>query len=150
MSGANLPAGRELDAALSLALTGFPWCRGPVRELRLLEEIVCVVCGPRGKGWPDDRHVEPLHYSAYISDAWALVEAMEQRGWRLVRLSREAFDDNTREWFAHFERFEDEGKPWFQARQADAWGDTAPEALCRAALAALTLPTPAKETPHGR
>jgi hypothetical protein len=145
----TLGAGRALDAALSLALTGLPWCQGPVRHLTLLGDTVCAVCGPRGGGWPDDRHVTPPYYSAYISDAWTLVDQMEERGWRLVRLSREVLDERTgtREWFAHFERFEDEGKPWFEARSGDAWGDTAPEALCRAALAALTTPTTPRSTP---
>lgn len=62
--------------------------------------------------------------SSDIAVAWRVVDEMKRRGWSLS-LTFIAVED---EWIAHFFKGD---------VQTDETGDTAPEAICRAALAAL-------------
>jgi hypothetical protein len=126
-------AGQEIDTALARAL-GERVCGGVARAGR------CERCGAYvpTEGRAVTHGDPPPPYSSSWEAAGSLIGEMEAKGWRLVRLSREELGPNGyRESFAHFERFEDEGKPWFEARSGDAWADTPPHALALAALRAL-------------
>jgi len=89
-----------------------------------------------GKNWsPDDPPAGlyaghgPIGYSNHIAAAWKIVERMEQKGWRgSVSQTREG------KWRCSFTRYE--RTPRVES-SGGAWADTAPEAICRAALDAL-------------
>ena len=73
-------------------------------------------------------------YSDEIAAAWQVVEKMREQGWwAVVRFYDPDTDENpAHRWDAHFGRYEDVGSV-VRIRFAD----TAPEAICLAALAAV-------------
>lgn len=76
----------------------------------------------RWRPWP--------HYSTDIAAAWLVVEAMEARGSALELVDRIHLSGTGERWWCCFK-----GKMWGQPEKAD----TAPLAICRAALAALEV-----------
>jgi hypothetical protein len=110
-----------------------PW--GPAR---------CDRCGAEhdfGPEWPAGfpriLHLPPPPYSTSWEASGRLCEEMEAKGWRLKRLSREELGTPgkpCREFYAAFERFEDEG--WL-VDEHYGWAEAAPSALALAALRAL-------------
>jgi hypothetical protein len=80
--------------------------------------------------------LHPLPYSTSIADAWLVVEKMRRRGWYYYAIqdwtdSPSAKDlGTTRACFGCHPKGQ-------RAKVVEGYGDTAPEAICRAALAAV-------------
>lgn len=113
----KLPVGPELDAAIAVALFGAKWTDS----------------GKPGKSVPTLIFDGDIRVSTNIAAAWRVVEAMYVRGWRLW-LDQEGATANANEiaWRVCFERH-----PYTIGNTFESEGATAPEAICRAALAAL-------------
>lgn len=84
-------------------------------------------------GLPDEFNLlacplEPPSFSESIADAWLVVERMREKGWHLD-LGASGRRDTVN---AHFSR-------WTSSKllSGDAGSDSAPEAICRAALQAV-------------
>lgn len=112
----TLPAGPELDAILAERVLGWS-----------LDD--CRTTG-RPKGLHPFEHYAVMKSSADPYAAWLVVEAMEARGLTLLLDGRETYPDGSgkRLWHASF---------WRGTNMCGTGNDTAPLAICRAALAAL-------------
>jgi hypothetical protein len=123
MSATTMQVGRELDALVAERVMGKVFRRYPLGS----------VGAESMGGWEpffEDGTITfggPPRYSADMADAWAVVEAMRGRGWRIDLA--QASDDS---WGAEFYRLDSE-------RTATAQMDTAALAICRAALAAVEV-----------
>lgn len=124
----NLPAGPELDALVAHLVLGwinvhvnFPGNWATVRGIP--PEYVDKQPEGRTVNFPGNK------WSRVISSAWDVVEAMERRGYSTNLHSH--VDGSGRRWTAEF---------WEHVENTDmGHGDTAPLAICRAALAALEV-----------
>jgi hypothetical protein len=129
MRAEALVAGHELDALVAERVMGWKWC--DVR-LRGSTNTVRVLLPPRDGYWRQDgAHDErdfaraaPPFYSTEIRAAWEVVEALNERGFGVEVFRYGKAEGLEREWFVSIGDTE-----------ADA--DTAPLAICRAALKAL-------------
>jgi hypothetical protein len=87
--------------------------------------------------------VAPPCYSSEIAHAWKVVEKMRELGYSWVRVEAEdPPNDKVRPWIAGFHRPKSQDAYWRGA-------DTAPLAICRAALAALASKTPQSDPEGG-
>jgi hypothetical protein len=117
---AELEAGRELDALIAERVLGYPGAAiGGWDNPRTL---------PDGRILPN---LTPRPYSTEIRWAWVVVEKLRDLGFSLRWRAH-----NCR-WYAYF--------VWGADDAADADADTAPLAICRAALKARAL-TPESES----
>lgn len=130
MADATLQAGRELDALVAEKVMGLAPEQWP---------FVCEVDkhDTAGDVWCSDCQEEtdktarvPLHYSTDISAAWQVVERLHEKGYALT---------------LHNEPDEDAGYTWGASVGGDSadafvesWEDTAPMAICTAALRTVT------------
>ena len=115
----EMEAGRELDALVAEKVMG--WTRDDRGAW------VPPGCRPLRNGYYTER---PGCYSTDIAAAWRVVEAMRVAGW--YTKVEDGHDgppsENPRGWHCRVSRAYD----WFEG-----WADTAPLAICRAALAAV-------------
>jgi hypothetical protein len=101
-----LPAGREFDAVIAERAMGMR------------------PAGERMMGWSDDAQWEPLpKYSTEIAAAWLLLEKFNLNVWQNQKPEFDQF--NGGRWNANY---------WDQFPYALGKADTAPMAICRAAL----------------
>ena len=73
-------------------------------------------------------------YQGSIADAWLVVEKMREDGFVVWIDNSEIADGN---WEVHFQMFTDSGPTEALVVYGSAITDTAPEAICRAALVAM-------------
>jgi hypothetical protein len=124
--------GRELDAAIAERLFGWKWLEvessagGLVRIFRHPELFVYGAWGPKEE--PINYYDTLPHYSTDIAAAWLVVEKMQEKR-NCLSLTYGIFSgDFVFEWKAEFRMVPKDGI---------AWADTAPLAICRAALLAV-------------
>lgn len=117
-------AGRDLDALVAEMALG---CRGVVR----LPEFYSCSCPSRGHNNIGEWGSAVKDYSTDIAAAWAVVEKMP------LEMSLERWPEFRNTWRCSFERM----KEWVRA-------DTAPLAICLAALRACGIEAP--DTPAER
>lgn len=124
----EIPSG-ELDALIAEKVMG--WTLEDV-ELRLMHGLVL---GPKKNEYygsckvlmsPDRKIVTPPNYSANISDAWEVVEKLKSQG-LFIAISTRGMEYGC--WISN--HWIDDDLVW----PPDGVGDTAPEAICRAAWA---------------
>jgi len=117
----DMEAGRELDTRIAIKVMGWT---------RVERSTTGIAYPPRPSGFDPARHAyhSVPHYSTDIAAAWLVVERMKDNGCSL-QLHWEA--GRSRQWVADFVEESDEE---FTGEQL---GDTAPLAICRAALAAV-------------
>lgn len=119
----DLPAGRELDALIAEKVMGwapvhdglnFRWADGGDYEKR-------------------HRYVCDWSPSTDIAAAWQVVERMDSLGWYLT-IDRLSSGERVRFWRCEWMRYTEENE-----KCGDCWedADTAPLAICRAALEAV-------------
>lgn len=125
----NTPAGYELDALIAKGVMGINLsqeCEGDIYEEG--DHWTCTYCSKVGYWGESFKHtIEPKQYSTDIADAWEVVEKLLP----LFRFALAQIDSGTK-WFAQFENIEHFGE-W---KAFEAEEDTAPLAICRAALLA--------------
>lgn len=120
-----MDAGRELDALVAekiIKLSAKYWrptCF--VNDHELDANVWCYDCS----GMVDDQERVPEHYSTEIAAAWLVVEKLATQG---LRLSLDAFGGDP--WWVEFA-----DEQWERGAQATA--NTAPHAICLAALKAV-------------
>lgn len=117
----NLPAGPELDALVAERVLGWG-------NVHIAWSQVRGIPPQYADKQPPDRTINfpGMGWSLVISSAWDVVEAMERRGYSTNLHSH--VDGSGRRWTAEF---------WEHVENTDmGHGDTAPLAICRAALAA--------------
>lgn len=119
----TLPAGRDLDALVEVRVFG---ARPEIVAGHIQWEKDV---GDDGAGVPA--------YSRDIDAAWQVVAKLRADGWWFSLTQ-----DNTDIWDAKF--WKGEPKGWFPTAEAYGTADTAPLAICRAALAAMEGPTDAR------
>lgn len=118
---------KELDASVAEKVMGWVHngscpemlCRSDMDDWWTAPGDPKPTCGPC--------HNLPSHYSTEIETAWLVVEQMRRRGFHLELLSPNAWVEG-KEWGVGFCKDDVD---------AEAIGDTAPEAICRAALEAV-------------
>ena len=142
MNYAEMPAGREMDALVAEKVMGLAPCDawspvnfgsagGPAMWLDK-------PCGHDGKCYPtpsEHPFSGPLHYSTSIAAAWEVVERLRAdkvMGGASIAAVNAPDDATPGEWCVE----------WFDGDHTldCAIGDTAPLAICRAALAAVARP----------
>jgi hypothetical protein len=117
----NMPAGKEMDKLVA----------EKVMDEKGFKSVIDTITEYNGFGVvnrPVYGEIEFPCYSTSIVAAWDVVEKMqnqEQGNW-FFNLQRETFA-GTRDWYAEFGGFR-------------LWGNTAPLAICRAALLAINYP----------
>jgi hypothetical protein len=136
----NLPAGKELDAAIAEHVLGHIWLHNkrygvlrPSDEADLIVEDGHSNYGKHPEGhWigPDDK------YSTDLAAAWEVIEAVRKLGWYSQHTDL-TLDSGTDWWAWHFLNHAPPGN-----EQVSAYAATAPLAICRAALLVLLAPTP--------
>jgi hypothetical protein len=138
----SLPAGRELDALVAERVMGYTGIR-LLNDLYLFRDATAA----EKKECPSRRSESVPPYSESIAAAWAVVEKMATaRDYRLRLTAPGGFNDDEQggepiaegEWEAVFQRPHPAGHEWAgdldDSATAEAWGDTAPLAVSRAAL----------------
>lgn len=157
-----MPAGRELDVLVARAI-GWTMVVGSyaitsVRVGKQVRPAVRVTEDPNKLEWTGVAPegvvtVELPYFSDDLGAAWEAVEEVQRRnpGWRFSLLGgdvsygykggdyRRGVDETREEafgWHAEFHGHIDPRENHGQ-RHADEWGETAPLAICRAALAAM-------------
>lgn len=150
----DIPAGPELDAAIAVALFGWRWvwqetppssefAPGPMLcPPNIGAKIATIPTPPREQwalywDWNLARSTDPMNFSSNITAAWRVVEAMAERiyrarvyGWTFeITLNTTWMVDKSSDWRAEFT----------SQASLGAVGEcaAAPEAICRAAMAAL-------------
>jgi len=123
----DLAAGQEMNALVTEKV--FRTCSHPDDRVRIIGRPGdrwkhCDKCGQEVNGIPSD-------YSSDISAAWLVLEHMGSLGWKVQVQSN-----------SQLEGYEVD-EPWvcvFASRDGASWAaaDTAPLAICRAALAAVS------------
>ena len=121
----DLAAGRELDALVAEKVMG---CAVERRERPVFGAFCRCV---NELHWQSDLSAGIPKFSAFISAAWEVVEHMDSLGWKVQVRSD-----------SQLEGYEADG-PWvcvFNSRDGVPWAaaDTAPLAICRAALKAIS------------
>lgn len=139
--------GRELDALVAEKVMGLDL------EAEAKHRFEAAVRKYQGKGyhgneqWPDDCRPEKREYfrgaerlySADMAAAWEVVEKLKADGWDIHIDSVGFNNDIEGEWRTFFSLDNDEDT---QVAHVFEDGDTAPHAICRAALAALEAKQP--------
>jgi hypothetical protein len=127
MNTTTMSAGRELDALIAEKVMGSvpcdkwrPFTAYPAQWVKDTGECYHASCHPPQMG--------PPHYSTDIAAAWAVVERLVVLG-HPVELSLEPNDNGQCLCTLMAERMGEEA----------TWGDTAPLAICRAALKAVAV-----------
>lgn len=125
----TLPAGAELDVLIAERVLGWSNC-----HIGLTYRKAMGIPPEYLAKQPPDRTINfPCHhYSQAIGCAWEVVEAMENRGFRLQLDSGGQARDKTQPWTAALVPPE---LHWMADPRQSA--NTAPLAICRAAMAAL-------------
>jgi hypothetical protein len=129
-----MKAGKELDALIAEKIMGLvkvPY-NDPTR-FYYLEAESCPTCGYDGKFWDANQNsYEIPPYSTVIASAWEVVEQMHSHAKPVLELFAPQQDYSNEKWRARFSR-----KWWLDGSGYDHTeeGDTAPEAICKAALA---------------
>lgn len=124
-------AGRELDALVAEKVTGYAWERDgdDYALMRVPGTNQCAMEINRG-----ERYYALLpRFSTDIAAAWEVVDAMRQRGFAFKMFRADSTDDSAKTWAA----FAPSGSDIVDETYAEAPDDTAPLAICRAALAAV-------------
>jgi hypothetical protein len=128
-----LTAGRELDALVAEKVMGAEWRNmTPAGRKRVLsfphDRPMAMMDGKEFilYGGPDEKDQYLPHYSTSIADAWAVVEKMKPK-----RLNLEKIDAN---WAASFH--------FGGYAEGSGYAETAPLAICLAALNALSTLEP--------
>jgi hypothetical protein len=129
----NMPAGREMDALIAERVMGMQWYSwtdeamgGIIRGLRFPDRFSYAVLEFYERTTIEYPALEP--YSTDVKAAWGVVEKMTP----LYRFGL-AQVESGRFWFAQFENIEHFGE-WEAFESED---ETAPLAICRAALLAV-------------
>jgi G:T-mismatch repair DNA endonuclease (very short patch repair protein) len=125
----TLQAGRELDALVAEKVMGYKWdgVRDDLGETRILYVPGTNWCAVDCTDAEPPRYTDILpKFSTDIAAAWAVVEAMERRGWNVTV---------QRTWEGY--RCEMDDMRATHAAVVDPRDGHGPLAICRAALAAL-------------
>ena len=121
----EMPAGRELDELIAQRVTGWP--KPDATSCELLENA-CWALATDNRGFDCWRYRGP-RYSTEIADAWDVVEAtIYPKGWFLAPMP------DTGGWWGVFRWEFIEGRDFGGGQYEVAIGETAPLAICRAAL----------------
>lgn len=126
----TLPAGPELDVLIAARVLGWTNCHVALSNAHGIPPEFA------DKQPPDHTINFPgLAWSRVISSAWEIVGVMERRGWLLTLIRRTSVTEhpNGVDWRAVFWRPSPDGL------EIEESADTAPLAICRAALAALEV-----------
>ena len=123
----EMPAGREITALIAEKVMSLG------REIRLRGETSTVTIYSDNPWWQDGAQTQadvvmyggPKPYSTDIAAAWEVTEKMRAANWH-IELSTCA--EMKGPWYCHFQ----------EATLAYAYASTAPLAICRAALKAVT------------
>lgn len=134
----TMPAGRELDALVAEKVMGWyrvgtMWCQGANSYAAPAEDLE-IENPPKTKPWSP---------STDIAAAWEVVEkikAVDLRSKTGIDFPDEcmtvAWDRSTKEWAAGFHAIDGYDAGWVAGTRATA--DTAPLAICRAALVSVS------------
>ena len=122
----NMPAGRGMDALIAEKVMGIDLsqeCGGEMYD-EDSNYWSCTSCSKEG-GWNEDfQHtIQPQHYSNSINAAWGVVEKLcNESGCDIVKVCKRDPELLRGEWSCNL------------GRGFEAFGDTAPLAICRTAL----------------
>lgn len=123
----DLKAGPELNAAVAVEVFGWK----PANPTHYLGSPIGNMKGPWYAPPGEEQSADafwPDGYSTDIAAAWLVVEKMREKDWELL-LESPGFEQSV--WVATWSHV---GEPWAQESYR---GQTAPEAICNAALSAV-------------
>lgn len=132
-------SGRELSALVAERVMGSVWdetrCRACGWPLAAFDDGGCTIESCSQRPYPARRADEPAQYSSSIEAAMQVVEKMWQMGWQAELVNCYMLNtpivENVCMWYVRFIDNKNDMNNW------SAEANTLPEAICRAALAAI-------------
>lgn len=135
----KMPAGREMDALVAEFIFYWIWIPSPLNtEQKIIvptdkSKSDIIIPDSSAWWWGEDIRALVPYYSTDIAAAWQVVEKMSRPDWAWIIESFNLANEDKPRWFACF---------WGDidgelCSDASAEADTAPLAICRAALLAI-------------